>query len=71
MSKEQGEWDERELGKPTDVTADDMIRAMVGQLWENDNDEGELSCTLEGADGNISTIVFGITIKSIDGAEVE
>lgn len=60
-------WDTRDMGNPTVVTADETLRAIVGQLWENDNDEGELEVTLRGTDGTESIVVFGINIKSIDG----
>jgi hypothetical protein len=51
MSDDGNEIDERELGDPSKVTADETFRSVVGQLWENDNDEGEIEIELEGTDG--------------------
>ena len=62
-------YDVRELGKSTDLTADDAFRAIVGQMFENDNDESELELTLVGSDGTESVIKFDLIIKSIDGIE--
>ena len=62
-------YDVRELGKSTELTADDAFRAIVGQMFENDNDESELELTLVGSDGTESVIKFDLIIKSIDGIE--
>ena len=62
-------YDVRELGKSTDLTADDAFRAIVGQMFENDNDESEIELTLVGSDGTESVIKFDLIIKSIDGIE--
>ena len=67
MSDEK--WDVRELGQSTELTADDAFRAIVGQMFENDNDESELELTLVGSDGTESVIKFNLIIKSIDGIE--
>lgn len=71
MSETEQTIDERNLGKPDSITADETFRAIVGQLWENDNDEGEVEIVLRGTDGTESVIIFGLKIKSIDGVEVE
>jgi len=62
-------YDVRELGKSDEITADDAFRAIVGQMFENDNDESELELTLVGSDGTTSVIKFDLIIKSIDGVE--
>ena len=62
-------YDVRELGKSDEITADDAFRAIVGQMFENDNDESELELTLFGSDGTTSVIKFDLIIKSIDGVE--
>ena len=67
MSDEQ--YDVRELGKSDELTADDAFRAIVGQMFENDNDESEIQITLVGSDGTESVIKFDLIIKSIDGIE--
>ena len=62
-------YDVRELGKSDEITADDAFRAIVGQMFENDNDESELELTLVGSDGTTSVIKFDLIIKSIDCVE--
>lgn len=61
--------DVREFGPANAVNADEVFRTIVGQMFENDNDQSELELTLEGTDGSTSVIKFDLTIKSINGIE--
>ena len=62
--------DERNFGDPTKISADEAFRSIVGQYWENDNDEGEVEIKLEGSDGTISQVTFSIKITAIDGVDI-
>ena len=61
--------DVREFGPANKVNADEVFRTIVGQMFENDNDQSELELTLQGTDGTESVIKFDLTIKSINGVE--
>lgn len=61
--------DVREFGPAKDVNADEVFRTIVGQMFENDNDQSELELTLQGTDGTESVIKFDLIIKSINGVE--
>ena len=43
--------DVREFGPANKVNADEVFRTIVGQMFENDNDQSELELTLQGTDG--------------------
>jgi len=61
--------DVREFGPANKVNADEVFRTIVGQMFENDNDQSELELTLQGTDGTESVIKFDLIIKSINGVE--
>lgn len=61
--------DVREFGPANKVNADEVFRTIVGQMFENDNDQSELELTLQGTDGTESVIKFDLIIKSINGIE--
>lgn len=61
--------DVREFGPANKVTADEVFRTIVGQMFENDNDQSELELTLQGTDDTESVIKFDLIIKSINGVE--
>lgn len=67
MSNEN--YDTRDLGQADKVTADEVFRVIVGQMFENDNDKTELEITLKGSDDTESVIVFDLIIKSINGTK--
>lgn len=59
--------DTRDFGPAANINADEVFRTIVGQMFENDNDQAELELTLQGSDGNESVIKFDLIIKSING----
>lgn len=61
--------DVREFGPANKVNADEVFRTIVGQMFENDNDQSELELTLQGTDDTESVIKFDLIIKSINGVE--
>lgn len=58
---------EKELGKAQDLTVDEFLRTLVGQMFENDNDTSYLSASLKADDGTESDLEFKIRIMSING----
>ena len=57
----------KELGEAPDLTVDEFLRTMVGQMFENDNDTTYLNATLKATDGSESQLEFKIRIMSING----
>ena len=58
---------EKELGKAEEITVDNFIRTLVGQMFQNDNDTSYLTADLRADDGNTSELEFEIRIVSING----
>lgn len=57
----------KELGEAPDITVDEFLRTLVGQMFENDNDTSYLNATLKATDGSESTLEFKVRIMSING----
>lgn len=57
----------KELADAPDLTVDEFLRTMVGQMFENDNDTTYLNATLKASDGSESQLEFKIRIMSING----
>jgi hypothetical protein len=57
----------KELGSAKDLVADELLRTLVSQMFENDNDTSFLNATLESSDGSKSELEFMIRIVSING----
>lgn len=57
----------KELGEAPDLTVDEFLRTMVGQMFENDNDTTYLNAILKATDGSESQLEFKIRIMSING----
>jgi hypothetical protein len=57
----------KELGEAPDVTVDEFLRIIVGQMFENDNDTSFLRAKLKATDGSHSELEFKIRIVSING----
>jgi hypothetical protein len=67
MKMSDPDWDVRDLGISTEITADDVFRSIIAQMFENDNDESEIACTLVDKRGKQCNVVFDLIITSIDG----
>ena len=61
---------EKELGDGPDVTMDDFLRTLLGQMFENDNDTSYLTTKLRATDGTESDVEFMIRITAIDGVRI-
>lgn len=57
----------KELGDAKRLTVDALLRTMVAQMFENDNDTTYLNATLAATDGSESELEFKIRIMSING----
>ena len=57
----------KELGEAPDLSTDEFLRTVVGQMFENDNDTSYLTAKLKASDGSESTLEFKIRIMSING----
>lgn len=58
---------EKELGTAQDLSVDEFLRTLVGQMFENDNDTSYLQADLKADDGTTSKLEFKIRIVSING----
>lgn len=57
-----------DLGLAEKTNMDDVIRTMVSQMFENDNDEATLEVTLNGTDAATPPrIEFTVRLSSING----
>ena len=65
MSNEEGTT--KELGEAKELVVDELLRTMVAQMFENDNDTSYLNATLKATDGSESELEFKIRIISING----
>ena len=52
-----------------DLKVDELLRTLIGQMFEADNDTTTLYATLETADGTPSELEFEIHITSINGTK--
>lgn len=59
----------KELGKAEDLSSDELLRTIVGQMFENDNDTSTLTAVLKSQDGVESVLEFEIRITSINGTK--
>jgi len=57
----------KELGEAKSLTVDELLRTVVAQMFENDNDTSYLNATLKATDGSESELEFKIRIVSING----
>ena len=57
----------KDLPNAGDLKVDELLRTLVGQMFEADNDTTTLFATLETADGTPSELEFEIHITSING----
>ncbi len=60
---------EKEIEGAKDLKVDELLRTLIGQCFEADNDTTTLYATLENADGVPSEIEFEIHILSINGTK--
>lgn len=57
----------KELGEADKLTVDELLRTMIAQMFENDNDTTYLNATLKATDGTESELEFKVRIISING----
>ena len=62
--------DVKKLGEGPDVSMDDVLRSLLGQMCANDNDTSYLSCRLKAADGTEADLEFEVRIGSINGVKI-
>ena len=60
---------EKDLPDAGDLKVDELLRTLIGQMFEADNDTTTLFATLETADGTPSELEFQIHIMSINGTK--
>lgn len=57
-----------DIGHADKTTMDDLIRTMVAQMFENDNDTATLDVVLEGSDTDPApTLTLEVRLTSING----
>ena len=59
----------KDLPDAGDLKVDELLRILIGQMFEADNDTTTLYATLETADGTPSELEFQIHIMSINGTQ--
>ena len=59
----------KDLPDAGDLKVDELLRTLIGQCFEADNDTTTLYATLETADGTPSELEFQIHILSINGTK--
>lgn len=57
----------KDMADAGDLKVDELLRTLIGQMFEADNDTTTLYATLETADGTPSELEFEIHITSING----
>jgi len=57
----------KDLPDAGDLKVDELLRVLVGQMFEADNDTTTLFATLETADGTPSELEFTIHVTRING----
>ena len=67
MSSEDENVTTKELGEANKLTVDELLRTMIAQMFENDNDTTYLNATLAATDGTESQLEFKVRIISING----
>ena len=67
MSSEDENVTTKELGEANKLTVDELLRTMIAQMFENDNDTKYLNATLAATDGTESQLEFKVRIISING----
>jgi hypothetical protein len=60
---------EKEMPDCAALKVDELLRTLIGQCFEADNDTTTLFATLETADGTPSELEFEIHITSINGTK--
>ncbi len=60
---------EKDLDNAQDLKVDELLRTIVGQMFEADNDMTTLYATLEAADGTTSELEFVVHVTKINGVE--
>ena len=59
----------KELGTAEDLSMDEFLRALVAQMFQNDNDTTFLNAKLRASDGSESELEFKVRILSISGVK--
>lgn len=59
----------KDLPDAGDLKVDELLRTLIGQMFEADNDTTTLYATLETADGTPSELEFQIHVMSINGTK--
>ena len=59
----------KDLPDAGDLKVDELLRTLIGQMFEADNDTTTLFATLETADGTPSELEFQIHIMSFNGTK--
>lgn len=67
MSSKEENVTTKELGEANKLTVDELLRTMIAQMFENDNDTTYLNATLAATDGTESQLEFKVRIISING----
>ena len=61
---------EKKLGDAPDVSMEDFLRTLLGQMFENDNDTSYLTTKLAATDGSESDIEFMVRLTAVNGVRV-
>jgi len=61
----------KELGEAVNVTTDELLRTILGQMFESDNDTSTLKCDLTATDGSTASLEFEVRIISINGTRTD
>ena len=59
----------KELKEAPDVTVDELLRTVIAQMFENDDDTSYLNAKLRASDGTESDLEFMFRLVSINGVE--
>ena len=57
----------KDFNKADEVTMDEFLRTLLGQMFECDNDTSVLVADLEATDGSTSNLKFEVRILEING----
>ena len=62
--------DTKQIGDGPDVTMDEFLRTLLGQMFQNDNDTSYLNTKLKATDGTESELEFMLRITSVNGVRI-
>lgn len=60
----------KHLGDGPEVSMDDFLRTLMGQMFQNDNDTSYLTTKLKATDGTETDLEFMLRITAVNGVRV-